>query len=239
MITTIKGLPEGMLGVVLSEQVCREDYDTVLIPELEHVISEYDRAKLLICFDASFRGYSLGAAWEDTLVGLRHWQGFERIAVVSPLPWLNSAVAAFAPLLPCPTQCFDAEVPARLWLSESLGAIHLELEQGVIEVKLLGQLEPSAYEGLDDELANLFSQVSPVRLLLDLRAFEGWTGLAALAHHLTLFRDHRHIPERVAVIGHAGWQKLVQRLGSRFLKAQTCFFDDRHLEQAKIWVRQS
>jgi hypothetical protein len=238
MIEIIQDLPEGTLGFSLSGMVAGEDYTTVLVPTLERAIEEHDRVKLLMRFGESFEGYSPAAAWEDTLAGLRHWQGFERIAVVSDVGWLGAAVAAIAPLLPCPVRRFELaqEQQARLWLAESLGTIHLEQQDGLIRVRLIGRLEPSAYDRIDEELALLLSRVQPVRLLVDLREFDGWTGLAGLASHLSLVRDHRRIPERVAVLGDAGWQKLAEKLASRFLRAETRWFDAAHAEQAAVWA---
>lgn len=238
MIETMQGLPEGTLGFALSGMIHRDDYDQVLVPELERAIGEHDRVKLLMRFEDSFEGYGPAAIWEDTRAGLRHWRGFERIAVVCEVAWLRAALAAFAPLLPCPLRLFDRaqEQEACLWLAESLGTIHLEEENGVIRVRLIGQLEPAAYDRIDDELAALFSRCAPVHLLIDLREFDGWLGLSPLADHLALFREHRRTPVRVAVLGDAAWQKLAHRLAYRFLQAESRFFDAAHAEQARIWA---
>jgi hypothetical protein len=238
MIEIIQGLPEGTLGFSLSGTVGKEDYDDVLVPALERAIEEHDRVKLLMRFGEAFEAYSLAAAWEDTLAGLRHWRGFERIAVVSDVAWLRAAVAALAPLLPCPVRLFglNGAEEARLWLAESLGTIHLDQQDGVIRVQLIGRLEPSAYDRVDDELNQLMSRIRPVRLLIDLREFDGWTGLAALSDHLSLVREHHRTPQRVAVLGDAGWQKLAQKLASRFLQADTRYFDAAHAEQAQVWA---
>jgi hypothetical protein len=238
MIEIIQGLPEGTLGFSLSGTVAKEDYDDVLVPALEKAIEEHDRVKMLMVFGEAFEAYSPSAAWEDTLAGLRHWRGFERIAVVSEVAWLRAAVAALAPLLPCPVRLFgvQAEEEARRWLAESLGTIHLDQQDGVIRVQLIGSLEPSAYDRVDDELHRMMSRFRPVRLLIDLREFDGWTGLAALADHLSLVREHHRTPRRVAVLGDAGWQKLAQKLASRFLEAESRFFDAAHAEQAQLWA---
>jgi hypothetical protein len=238
MIEIIQGLPEGTLGFSLSGTVSKKDYDDVLVPALERAIEEHDRVKLMMLFGEAFEAYSLPAAWEDTLAGLRHWSGFERIAVVSEVGWLRAAVAALAPLLPCPVRLFGlgGEEEARLWLAESLGTIHLDRQDGVIRVQLIGRLEPSAYDGIDVELTKLMSSTDLVRLLIDLREFDGWTGLAALNDHLSLVREHRRTPRRVAVLGDAGWQKMAQKLASRFLQAETRFFDAAHAEQAQVWA---
>jgi hypothetical protein len=239
MIERISGLPEGTVGFRLRGLVRGEDYDTVLVPQLERAIEEHDRIKALLCFGEDFRGYELSAAWDDTLLGLRHWQGFERIAVVSDVGWLRTTIRAIAALLPCPTRLFHhgEETEARRWLAESLGSIHLEERPSYIRVQLIGRLEPSAYDAIEAEIAALFSRVSPVKLLIDLRDFDGWSGLAALGDHLSLLREHRRAPRRVAVVGQAGWQRLAQRLISRFIAAETRYFDAAHIEQAELWIQ--
>ncbi|MEA5472849.1 STAS/SEC14 domain-containing protein [Synechococcus sp. CCY9201] len=239
MIETIEGLPEGTLGFAFSGQISGHDYDTVLVPAMERAIEEHDRIKTLLRFGPAFEGYDLAAAWDDTLLGLRHWRGFERIAVVSDVPWLRTTIRAIGALLPCPIRNFptEQEQEARIWLGESLGSIHLDEHNGVIQVRLIGRLEPSAYDHIDADIAALFSRVTPVKLLLDLRDFDGWSGLAALGEHLSLIREHRSAPRRVAVVGQQNWQKLVQKLLSRFTSAETRFFDVAHSAQAELWLQ--
>ena len=238
MIETIEGLPAGTVGFRLHGRVQGDDYDQVLVPELEKAIAEYDRIKALICFDADFEGYDLAAAWDDTLLGLRHWQGFARIAVVSDVAWLRTAIRAIGVLMPCPVQLFaaDQEEQARRWLGESLGSLHLEAEGEVVRARLIGQLEPSAYEAREAEIASLFNRHAPLKLLVDLREFDGWSGLAALGDHLSLVREHRRALSRVAVVGNREWQHLAQRLIRRLLPAECRFFDAAHHEQAELWI---
>jgi hypothetical protein len=239
MIETIAGLPEGTLGFRFSGRVSGEDYDTVLVPAIDRAIETHDHIKTLLVFGEGFEGYDLAAIWDDTLVGLRHWRGFERIAVVSDVPWLRTVVRAVGVAMPCPIRLFDAheQEEARRWLAESLGAIHLANLDGVIRVQLIGQLEPRAYAGVEAEIDLLFSRCQPVHLLLDLREFDGWSGLAALGEHLALVREHRGTPQRVAVLGDQAWENLAARLLSRFTQAETRFFDGAHAEQAELWAR--
>jgi len=239
MIETIAGLPEGTLGFSFSGRITGEDYDSVLVPAIDRAIETHDRIKVLMVFGEGFEGYDLAAVWDDARLGLRHWRGFERIAVVSGVPWLRTAVRAMGVALPCPVRLFAVgdEQEARRWLAESLGAIHLEERDGVVRVRLIGQLEPRAYDGVEEEIARLFASSQPVRLLVDLREFDGWSGLAALGDHLSLVREHRRTPRRVAVLGDQAWEKLASRLLSRFTEAETRFFDDAHAEQAELWAR--
>ncbi len=240
MIDTMQGLPDGTLGFRFRGKVTAADYANVLTPALERGLEQHDRLKLLVIMGEDFEAYELGAAWEDSKEALRHWSGFERLALVTEVPWMRLAMQAFAVALPCPSRLFangDVE-DARRWLSESLGTIHLSRDGEVVTARLIGSLEASAYDRAEPEIDALFSEIQGVRLLLDLREFDGWAGLGALGHHLALIRDHRRALRRVAVVGDAAWQKLAERVVSRLLPAEARFFPAVDHALAETWIRQ-
>jgi hypothetical protein len=238
MIAVMSGFPEGTLGFKISGHVTGEDYDAVLTPAIDKAIEEHDRVKLLVQVGPDFEGYSLDAAWDDTRLGLRHWNGFERVAVVSDVPWLRTGIKAMGFMMPCPVRLFSlAELDdAKRWLAESLGSIHFSIEGDVVTARLIGKLEASAYDGANETIDNVMSRAEHVRLVLDLREFDGWSGLAALGDHLSLVREHRRVPERVAVVGNKTWQKLAEKVMGKFLNADTRFFDGNDYERAVAWL---
>jgi hypothetical protein len=238
MIEEIAGLPEGTLGFKISGVVTGRDYDSVLTPAVDKAIEEFDRIRLLVQVGPDFRSYSLDAIWDDTKLGLRHWNGFARVAVVTDVGWIKTGVKAMAFMMPCPVQLFAiAELDdARRWLSESLGSIHIHSEGDVLTARLIGKLDPDAYAGVNEEIDNLMSHAEHVRLVLDLRKFDGWSGLTALGDHLSLVREHYRIPERIAIVGDKAWQKMAGKIMSRFVNAQTKFFDSGDYDGAVAWV---
>ncbi len=240
MIDAMEGMPEGTLGFRFHGRVTADDYRSVLTPALERGLEQHDRLKLLAVLAGDFEAYEVGAAWEDSKELVRHWGGFERLAVVSEVPWVRLAMQVFAPALPCPVRLFanDQVEDARRWLAESLGTIHLSREGEVVTARLIGSLEASAYERAEAEIDALFSHSDGVRLLLDLRDFDGWAGLGALGHHLGLIRDHRRSLRRVAVVGDAAWQRLAERLVSPVLPAEARFFPAADEPLARTWLRQ-
>ena len=82
----------------------------------------------------------------------------------------------------------------------------------------------------------MMSHAEHVRLLLDLREFEGWSGLSALGNHLSLVRDHYRVPERIAIVGDKAWQTMAEKIMSRFVNARTKFFDSGDYNGAVAWV---
>lgn len=238
MIEEISGFPEGTVGLKITGHVSGEDYDNVLTPVIDKAIEKFDRIKLLVQMGPGFKGYSLDAAWDDTKLGLRHWGGFARVALVSDVGWVRTATKAMGFMMPCPVQLFDLNEldDAKRWLDESLGSIHIGDEGGVVTVRLIGKLEPSAYDGANEEIDNVMSRSEHVRLMLDLRDFDGWSGLAAIGEHLSLVREHRRVPERLAVVGNKAWQKLAERVMAKFVNARTKFFDADDYDGAVAWL---
>lgn len=238
MIEKISGLPEGTVGLKITGHVSGDDYDTVLTPAIDKAIEQFDRIKMLLQIGPGFEGYSLDAAWDDTKLGLRHWSGFERMAIVTDVGWIKTASRAIGFMMPCPVQLFDLDESddAKRWLSESLGSIHIDSEGGVVTARLIGKLEPSAYDRANEEIDNVMSRSEHVRLVLDLREFDGWSGLAALGEHLSLVREHRRVPERVAVVGNKAWQKLAEKVMGKFVNAETRFFEADDYARAVDWV---
>ncbi len=238
MIKVISGLPEGTLGFNISGHVTGGDYDYVLTPAIDKALEQFDRIKLLVQIDPEFKGYSLDAMWDDTKLGLRHWNGFERVAIVTDSGWMKTGVKAMAFMTPCPVQLFAiVELDdARRWLSESLGTIHIDSEGDVVTVRLLGKLEPSAYDGVSDEIDNGMSHSEHVRLVLDLREFDGWSGISALGTHLSLVREHYRVPERIAVVGEKAWQKMAEKIMNKFVRAEARFFNSSDYDDAIKWA---
>jgi hypothetical protein len=238
MIEEIAGLPEGTLGFKISGDVTGGDYDNVLTPAIDKAIEKFDRIRILAQVGPDFEGYSNDAIWDEAKLGLRHWRGFERVAVVTDVGWIQMGVKAMAFILPCPVQLFAiGELDdAKRWLSESLGSIQVDREGDVVTARLLGTLDPGAYDGLNEEIDTVMSHAEHVRLLLDLREFDGWSDLSALGDHLSLVRAHYRVPERIAIVGDKAWQNMAGKIMARFVNAQTMFFDSDDYEGAVAWI---
>ena len=239
MIEQMESRIDDTLEFKISGKVTGEDYDSVLVPAIESALEERDRIKILCQIGPGFEGYSLDAAWDDARLGLKHWKGFERAAIVTDVDWVKTMVRALGFIMPCPVMTFDLDeiVGARRWLFESLGGIRIEEgPDNVLRVQLLGKLEASEYDGVSDQLDAYIAKHGHIRLFLDLTKFDGWQGLGALSEHFTLVRDHHHAPNRVAVVGDEEWQRMAQRVFSRFVDADMKYFDASDYDGARAWL---
>jgi len=99
MLETIPDLPEGVIGFEAVGEVQADDYRTVLIPALDAAAAQGSIRMLYVLGDR-FEGYSGGAMWQDTKVGITHHSGWERVALVTDVDWITHLTGLFGLMLP-------------------------------------------------------------------------------------------------------------------------------------------
>jgi hypothetical protein len=104
---------EGKLLVLhASGKLTDRDYHKVLIPRLERIIAEYGKASVVFEMDEAFRGWELGAAWEDMRLGLQHHEDFEKLAVVGGPRWVGWGTRIAAHFMSGEMRTFPADALA-------------------------------------------------------------------------------------------------------------------------------
>lgn len=239
MIEVLESSRDDVLEVRITAPVSDRDYTEVLMPAIDAGIARADQLRLLCILEAGASDFTLGALWDDARMGLARWRGFERIAVVSKAAGVARTIRTLSILMPCPVAVFDPgeEDDARRWLTESLGAIHqTDLGDGVLHVALVGKVDADDYEEETRDLNAFIRANDTFRLLLDLREFDGWQGLAGVKDHFKLVRSHVADLDRVAIVGTRAWQKFVVRIGQRLLGKEARYFPADAFDDAKAWV---
>jgi hypothetical protein len=99
MLRPLPDLPSGVLGFEAVGEVHSDDYRDVLRPAIESA-SAAGGVRLVYVLGPEFEGYSAGAAWQDTELGLGHVRDFERIAVVTDVSWVEHLVNGFGWMVP-------------------------------------------------------------------------------------------------------------------------------------------
>ena len=120
MIRMLSGLPDNVVGFEAVGEVRRSDYTDVLLPALDDALRDHRRIRLLYVLGAEFTGYSGGAMWQDTKLGLEHLRAWEKIAVVTDTGWVRDGVKAFGWMLPGEVKTFRLtdQVAAEAWVAE-------------------------------------------------------------------------------------------------------------------------
>jgi len=107
MIELLHDLPERVVGVKASGHVTAADYETVLIPAIESQIKTRGTARILYQIGPEFSDFTAGAMWDDAKLGLQHLRHWERVAVVTDVDWVASAVRLFRFVVPGMVRVFS------------------------------------------------------------------------------------------------------------------------------------
>ncbi len=99
MIKQIENLSDKVLGFEFSGNVTAKEYESIIFPAIEKYSKQQPKLRLLCHFTDKTK-IDFGAMWDDTLVGLKHYFHWEKIAVVSDINWLNHTFKAMSFLLP-------------------------------------------------------------------------------------------------------------------------------------------
>jgi hypothetical protein len=105
MIEMLPGFAPEVVALAAAGRVTKEDYDRVVIPGMAQAFR--GRAKircyLQVAPDVHFEP---GAAWKDFKLGIEHYNGWERVAVVSDVEWLRVATKVMGVLMPGEVRVF-------------------------------------------------------------------------------------------------------------------------------------
>ena len=119
MLEKIPDLPNTVLGFKASRELTGDDYQKVLVPAIEAALQSQEKLRLLYVLGDEVTGFSAGAAWEDTKVGIAHVTKWEKIAVVTDKEWLRHSVNIFGYLIPGEIKAYPTaeEADARAWIA--------------------------------------------------------------------------------------------------------------------------
>jgi len=119
MMKLLTHLPDFVVGVSAAGQIDATDYETVLIPAIDSALQRHKRIRVLYQLTPAFEGFTAGAVWDDSKLGLAHLKAWERIAVVTDVPWVANAARMFAFLLPGLVKVFSnaEQSDAEKWIA--------------------------------------------------------------------------------------------------------------------------
>ena len=118
MLQLLQPTTGNLVSIGASGTVTAEDYEKVLIPEIEETLKSHDKVRVLFQLEPG-AGFTAGALWDDTKFGLSHFFAFEKLALVSDTEWVNNTVKLFGFVMPCPVKLFSLKErdAATEWIS--------------------------------------------------------------------------------------------------------------------------
>ena len=120
MIEKIPDMPDTVLGFSAKGKVTAADYEFIIIPAVEELFSRQEKIRFLYHLGDDFTGFEAAAMWDDTKLGLKHLQSWERMAIVTDIEWIRTAIKIFGLLIPGHVRVFhNSEIAeAKRWISE-------------------------------------------------------------------------------------------------------------------------
>ena len=120
MIKLIDNLPDNVIGFEAVGEVDARDYKSTLDPAVDAALENNDKLRLVYVLGKDFDGYSGGAMWEDTKLGVSHWGAWEKIALVTNKDWVDDAIKFMGWMVPGEIQVYPTEEvdAAKAWASE-------------------------------------------------------------------------------------------------------------------------
>ncbi len=114
----LDGFPSDVIAMEAVGEITGRDYDEVLVPLIEEKLKKHDKLKLFFKLGAAFESYSLGAAWDDLRLGLKHPLSFSKCALVTDVEWLRRGSKVMGPLMPMELMVFhlSEEKAATAWI---------------------------------------------------------------------------------------------------------------------------
>lgn len=246
MLKRIIDLPDDVLGVEASGEVTAEDYQTVLVPELEDKLQKIKKVRLLYVLGETFEGFTRAAVWQDTKVGLTHLTRFDRIAVVSDVDWIRNSIKVFGFAMPGEVRVFAIEDQrdAREWVSEpaptsDLGFEFLD-EQSILILQPHGKLNAADFERIAGEIDPYIENAGDLKgVVIEAEHFPGWHDLSAFVAHFKFVKNHRQKVKRLAVVSNDRVMGALPHLANRFLVEDSRHFPTAKKTEAVAWVSQA
>jgi hypothetical protein len=100
MIEQLPNLPAGVLGFRMRGIVTAEDYESVMVPDIEAAFALNRKIRSIIVMGDDFTGFAPGAMWDDVKLGFRHITGWERTALVTDVGWVRVMSNVFGFVMP-------------------------------------------------------------------------------------------------------------------------------------------
>jgi SpoIIAA-like len=113
--------------------------------------------------------------------------------------------------------------------------VHADTEAKVLFVTMSGKLTKQDYRPLLPAMEQLIRSGRPIRILLEMRDFHGWT-VGALWEDLKFDFKHFSDIERLAMVGDKKWESYMATFCKPFTTAEVRYFDASGIAAARAWV---
>lgn len=119
MIQLIKS-PDNVAAFRALGEVTKKDYDEVVVPAVEALVNRTDELNFLLDLDTDLANYTMGAWFEDIMIGFKNLGKWHKAAIVTNSEKIISFTNAFSYIAPGEYKGFkkDELEVALLWVGD-------------------------------------------------------------------------------------------------------------------------
>ena len=120
MLTQVEDMPDYVAAFVATGHVDKNEYEKVLIPELARVDKAHGHIHFLMVLETPVKNFTLGAWLEDAWMGLKHFRGWRKIAIVTDESGVETFTNKFTFFIPGKVKGFKLSEleTAKKWVAE-------------------------------------------------------------------------------------------------------------------------
>jgi len=120
MLQKINDVPSFVAGFRATGEVSKDDYQSILVPEIERVDKQHGHIHFLMLLETPVKNFSIGAWMQDAWQGLKHYRGWKKVAIVTDEKGIEKFTDAFAAMIPGKAKGFTLNQlsEAKEWVSQ-------------------------------------------------------------------------------------------------------------------------
>ena len=100
MITQIENLPQNIVGFKATGEITEKDFTETVMPKVKVLIDKTDKLNYLLVLETSLKNFTVGAWFQDAIMGIRHFTKWSRTAIVSDEKGIRMFTNFFSYLIP-------------------------------------------------------------------------------------------------------------------------------------------
>lgn len=106
MLNKLSDVPAHVAAFKATGKVDKDDYERILVPEIERVDKQHGHIHFMMVLETPVKDFSLGAWLQDAAIGLKHFRGWKKIAIVTDEKGVEKFSDVFSAVIPGETKGF-------------------------------------------------------------------------------------------------------------------------------------
>lgn len=109
MISIIRNAPANVAAFTATGEVNKEDFENTVMPHVKAVVEQYDELNYVLNLDTDIGNFSMGAWWQDALLGIKNITKWNRAAIVTDKEGIRTFTEIFSKVMPGEFRGFEKE----------------------------------------------------------------------------------------------------------------------------------